>query len=128
MEWLIPELDPISPTNHAIKGETKVLATVGFFRSGGFQWLMGSANGPSQSSISRILEKVTNIIVRTAKEQICLDSDMDSLLAKKRKYGIAQTPNIIGIIDGSQVQISFFTPFTRATLSVSERFLALPIK
>jgi len=58
LDWLEPHLEPQTRRNNAASGETKVLTALAFYRSGAFQWLMGTVSGTSQSSCSRIIEEV----------------------------------------------------------------------
>jgi hypothetical protein len=64
LDWLEPDLEPITKRNHAVPAETKILASLGFFRSGSFQWVivMGTASGTSQPSLSRAIDKVNVVI------------------------------------------------------------------
>jgi hypothetical protein len=62
LDWLEPDLQPITKRNHAVPAETKILASLGFFRSGSFQWVMGTASGTSQPSLSRAIDKVSGVI------------------------------------------------------------------
>ena len=58
INWLGPQLEPKALTNRAVGVETKILTALGYFRSGGFQWLMGSDLGTSQPTCSRIIAEV----------------------------------------------------------------------
>jgi hypothetical protein len=58
IEWLEPNLSPIYNRNNALSAETKILISLGFLRSGSFQWMMGTASGSSQATASRVIEQV----------------------------------------------------------------------
>lgn len=70
LQWLEPLVEPKGFTNHALTAESKVLTALGFFRSGGFQWLMGSNGGLSQSTTSRIIEQVKLNIIHLINDRL----------------------------------------------------------
>ncbi|XP_021953667.1 putative nuclease HARBI1 [Folsomia candida] len=105
LQWLEPLVEPKGFTNHALTAESKVLTALGFFRSGGFQWLMGSNGGLSQSTTSRIIEQVSKALVRESPKIISFPNAAEQTRISTAIHVKSQFANIIGIIDGSHVNL-----------------------
>ncbi|OXA48641.1 putative nuclease HARBI1 [Folsomia candida] len=103
--WLEPHVEPKQFTNHAVTAESKVPTTLGFFRSGGFQWLMGSDCGLSQPTASRIIEQVSRVLVTESPKIVSFPDAAEQKRISTAFHAKSRFPNIIGIMDGSHVNI-----------------------
>ncbi|XP_035708349.1 putative nuclease HARBI1 [Folsomia candida] len=106
IEWIEPEVEPLARRNYATPAETKILTTLGFFRSGSFQWMLGTVSGTSQPSCSRIIAEVSSTLQGHANEMIRFPASVDERnIVSNAFYQVAGLPNVIGIVDGSHVLI-----------------------
>jgi len=71
---LINELDPYiqrtTDRSHPIPTTTQVLVALRFYSSGTFQSGLGESHGIQQSSVSKIIHDITNILVEKAMREI----------------------------------------------------------
>lgn len=104
---IIELFEPISgQTLSAIPTETKVLCYLSHLRSGSFQWCLGSLGGVSQPSVSRIIDQCLNYTLSLTPSVIQFPSTVADFNAIKQSFfNKSRFPNIIGVIDGSQVPI-----------------------
>ena len=84
----------------------QVLVALRFFVSGSLLSVVGVFIELSQSSVSRIIEDVTNILFERAQNVIRMPSSSQQISRTKqdfgRKFGF---PNVIGCIDGTHIPI-----------------------
>lgn len=103
-EELRPVIERATNRSHAIPCHTQVLVALGLYTSGGFQAHVGDSTGLSQSSVSRVINKVTDAIFMKA---VSVNNiPMDDISIKKVKDNfqkIDNFPNIVGIIDCTHI-------------------------
>jgi hypothetical protein len=106
-EVVEPYISHPTVRGHATPSETQFLTAMSFFRSGSFQYLEGSVGGTSQSTASRIIERFSrNIVNRLLPTYLQFPSTaLEMNHTKSRFFDIAGMPNIIGIIDGTHINI-----------------------
>ena len=105
-ESLYEDLSPQTQRNHAISASLQVFSALRFFATGAFQELLGDSHGLSKASLSRIIKKVSDGIVRHYKHIIKFPSTEDEgRRAKCDSYGIANFPGVLGCVDGTLVPI-----------------------
>lgn len=93
--------------NHAIPPSIQVLCALRYFATGNFQYVSGDLLGISQPSVSRIIIRVANAIVRRGQRLISFpDADAELQRIKEGFYGPRrQIPNVVGCVDGSLIPI-----------------------
>jgi hypothetical protein len=104
---IIEVFEPCSgQTKASIPIETRVLCYLSHLRSGSFQWCLGSMTGISQPNVSRIIDQCLNFTLGLAPTVIKFpDSLADFNNVKQEFYNSSRFPNVLGIIDGSQIPI-----------------------
>lgn len=108
--WLCDELQEdigrVTRRSHAIPTHTQVLVALRFYASGSFQSVLGDSVGLSQSSVSRIVEKVSHSLFTKARREIRMPRGAEELAQTKQKfYEEATFPNVIGAIDCTHIPI-----------------------
>lgn len=108
--WLCDELEPdigrVTRRSHAVPTHTQVLTALRFYASGSFQSVVGDASGLSQSSVSRIIGKVTDALFSRARREIKMPRSAADIAATKHKfYQLSNFPNVIGAIDCTHIAI-----------------------
>ena len=99
-EMMEDELSWNTARSHAIPVETQLLATLQFFASGSFQWMVGRSCGLSQSAVSHCINDVTEALVKMAPQFTSYPTDEQTLRTMKQSFhAIANFPNVIGAID-----------------------------
>lgn len=113
--------EPIAgQTTSAIPLETRVLCFLAHLRSGSFQWCLGSLGGISQSSVSRIIESCLHHTLTLTKNVIHFPETTPLLnLVKESFYEISRFPNVLGVIDGTQIPIK--APITDESIFVCRK-------
>lgn len=90
----------------AIPVETKVLVFLNHLRTGASQWLVGSAGGCSQPSVSRIIKECCDQTLTFAPSVIDFPDTIEKLNHIKQKYSeIAGLDSVVGAVDGTHVPI-----------------------
>eukprot|EP00745_Piridium_sociabile_P040213 TRINITY_DN76783_c0_g1_i1.p1 TRINITY_DN76783_c0_g1~~TRINITY_DN76783_c0_g1_i1.p1 ORF type:complete len:157 (+),score=10.77 TRINITY_DN76783_c0_g1_i1:254-724(+) len=81
----------------------QVLVTLRYYASSSFQDVCGELIGIDQSTVSRVVSRVTDALCRRAREEIQLPDQRRQADETKRKmlsdYGF---PHVVGCIDGTQ--------------------------
>lgn len=105
---IIEIFEPIcGQTKASIPIETKVLCYLAHLRSGSFQWCLGSLSGISQPSVSRIIDNCLRFTIENlAPNIIKFPTTLVELNNVKQSFhNIARFPNVLGVVDGSQIPI-----------------------
>lgn len=74
-ELLRPELEPLTMTNNAFTLEQRVCCALRFFATGTFQMEVGDGEGASQSTMCRIISRVTDSLSQHANDLITFSTD-----------------------------------------------------
>ena len=97
------------PTRRGIPVDIQVLAALRYYATGSFQTVVGELNGIglSQSSISRIVRKVSLAIVRLRGDFIKFSEVGPEELRRMKVefFQMSGFPNVIGAIDGTHIPI-----------------------
>ena len=84
----------------------QVLATIRFLTSGFFQHGCAEINGVSQSTISRIIERVVEVMYRLSLRDIVMPLTQAQRTSSMRHFAeIKGFPGVIGAIDGTHIAI-----------------------
>jgi len=107
LELLAPALDHVTNRGHVARPETQLISAMSFFRSGSFQYVEGTVGGTSQSTVSRVIERISTYVCLNMNENwIRFPSSVSELNSVKQAFfDISGVPNIGGVIDGSHVGI-----------------------
>jgi len=106
VQLLGDDLERQTRRSHAIPPETQVVAALQFYSSGSFQWVLGHSMNLSQSSVSRVIDGVTDSLCKLAGKTITFPVSQNKLAANKQAFhSIAGFPNVIGAIDCTHVPI-----------------------
>ncbi|XP_050707633.1 putative nuclease HARBI1 [Eriocheir sinensis] len=103
---LRPHLERRTRRAHALPTHTQVLAALRFFASGSFQTVIGDTVGMDQSSVSRAIDKVTQVLCVKASQEIKMPTtaiDINRAMQDFRRTG--NFPRVIGAIDGAHIRI-----------------------
>ncbi|XP_050705937.1 putative nuclease HARBI1 [Eriocheir sinensis] len=105
-EEIGPHIHRPTSRTRAIPIHTQILVALRFYASGTFQNVVGDVAGISQSSISRILNDVTEALLNKAKREINMPQNLQELmLIKQDFYGLSGFPSVIGAIDCTHIPI-----------------------
>lgn len=106
-ELISPGLKRQTARSKATLPETQLLSTLSFFRSGSFQYIEGSVCGVSQSTVSLNLDRVCNFVCNNLlPHQLQFPVQVQALNRFKEDFfEIGLFPNVVGVIDGSHVNI-----------------------
>ena len=84
----------------------KYIVLLRYYACGSFQHVVSDSIGIDQSSVSRIVTRVTNKICQVRGRFIKFPRTREEITTTKQTfYDIAQFPNVIGAIDGSLISI-----------------------
>ena len=100
------DIEPMTKRNHAIPATLQTLCTLRYYATGSFQKVSGDVIGISQSSVSRIVNKVSRAISGKAHRIIRFPRTREE--QRRTIQGFYETtrfPNTIGCVDGSLIRI-----------------------
>lgn len=100
----LEDLNHHTQRSHPIPSHVQLLCTLGFLATGTFQREIADRAGISQPSLSRVMPRVLNGIIRLIPEFIKFPYD-DQTEVKTAFHAIAGMPNTIGAIDCTHVRI-----------------------
>ena len=105
-DLLAAELQRSTSRSCALPVTTQILVALRFYSTGSMQRVAGDLHGISQPSVSRCVHAVSKLLTHKASGYISFPTDdaaqrnnMDEF------YRIANFPNVLGCIDGTQIQI-----------------------
>ena len=100
------DLEPETLRNHAIPGMLQIFVALRFYACGSFQAVVGDGIGIHKSSVSRIITRVTQRLVRLRNRFIKFPRNINDIMSSKQDFHeIAEFPNVIGAIDGTLISI-----------------------
>jgi hypothetical protein len=99
------DLEPRTLRNHALPPELQLFAALRFYACGSFQQVTGDTVHISQPSMSRVITKVTESLLRHLQHVIVFPEHYEVQRLSEEFYEIAQFPGVIGVIDGTHVWI-----------------------
>ena len=113
------ETSIVQPTSrsHAIPTTTQFAVKLQFLATSTFQTVVASTHGISQSSVSRSIATVTDVLCDYAKDFICfpnVDGQKRNQLRIQEKYGF---PKVLECVDDSHIPI--VAPSTNESLYVN---------
>ncbi|KAK6169661.1 hypothetical protein SNE40_020663 [Patella caerulea] len=85
--------------------EQQVAIALRFYASGSFLQVIGDTLGRDKGSVSRVIDRVTNALLRQQQNFIKWPTTHESVHIKSCFYQQAQFPNVIGCIDGTHIRI-----------------------
>ncbi|XP_045106180.1 putative nuclease HARBI1 isoform X2 [Portunus trituberculatus] len=81
--------------------------TFRFYASGSFQSVLADTYGLTQGCVSRVINRVKDVLYTASLRETRIPRGLEEARVTKRKlYGIANFPNVIGIIDGTHIPIA----------------------
>jgi hypothetical protein len=99
-----PQLHRNTLRSHALPVSTQILVALRFFASGTFQNIIGDTAGVTQSSVSNIINDVTQLLSQKARIDIKMPTDMVDLQNTMRQFHTLNAfPRVIGAIDGEYI-------------------------
>lgn len=102
-----PLIGRLTRSSHAVPTHTQILVALRFFANGSFLSDVEDATGLSQSSVSRIIDNVTDALYRKSIIDINMPTSTSDII--KVKHGFRQImdfPNIVGAIGGTRIPIT----------------------
>ena len=100
------DMTPNSLRNNAIPVDIQVAVALQFMATGSFFNVESSVYGISKSSVSRCVDKFVTALSRRCKDYIKMPLTQEERKSIKMKfYDIAGFPNVLGVLDGSQIPI-----------------------
>ena len=101
--------DNLSHATHRAKTidvETQLIAGLIFYASGSFQWGVSSGLGIAQSSVSRVINAVTDALCGQAPNFIKFPSDRIEIRdIEQGFYTISNFPNVVGCINCTHIRV-----------------------
>lgn len=92
--------------SHAITAEQKLYAALRFYGTGTFQMVVGDLTGISRSSVSRIIQEVSEAIASLSSKYIFMPRNQEEITRNYRQFfEIGSFPTVIGTIDCTHVKI-----------------------
>ena len=114
------DIEPQTNRNHAVPAMLQIFGAIRYYASRTFQTVVGDSIGLHRSTISRIIERVTNAICRLKNRFILFPRTPPAVQKTKEDfYDIAGLPNTLGAIDGSHIFIT--APHINEHLYVSRK-------
>ena len=93
-------------TPEELQVSMQILIALRFFASGSFQNVIGDTAGVMQSSVSKCITQVTDILSEKARTDIKMPTDMIDIHNTMRQFhSLSGFPRVIGAIDGSHIPI-----------------------
>lgn len=106
LEWIEGDISAGSDRNFAVSSMNRLLLTLRFYATGNFQITDGDLAGVHQTTVSRIVKRVSAAIARRRGEHIVFPNRDDERKYHRRFYEIAGFPGVIGAIDGCHIPVS----------------------
>ena len=85
--------------------KNQLLITLRYYATGSFQLTDGDIFGVDQSTVNRIVHKISRAIAKLSSSFICFPTEREQEIQKVQFYDIARFPGIIGLIDGTHIRI-----------------------
>jgi hypothetical protein len=101
-------LSPRTERNHSLSSVEKILVCLRYLATSTIQLNAADLHSVSQATVSRVISQVTNAITQPQfiASQICFPTALGEVRQIKEDfYNIAGFPNVVGVIDGTHVQI-----------------------
>ncbi|KAG7174112.1 putative nuclease HARBI1 [Homarus americanus] len=119
-EELRPSIERPTNRSHAIPCHTQVLVALGFYTSGNLQSSVGNSTGLSQTSVSRVINKVTDALFKKGLTEIRMPKDAISINKTKRNFCMVDNfPDVVGLIDCTHIPIK--TPIANERKYVNQK-------
>lgn len=83
----------------------QVMVALRFYATGSFQTVLGDVHRISRPSVSRIINDITDCLVRLSPEYVKIPTQNDSVQIMQGFSDTAGFPNVIGAIDGTHIRI-----------------------
>ena len=83
----------------------QVMTALRFYATGSFQAVTADVHRISRPSVSRVINDVTNCLVRLSREHIKMPTQQELINVMGGFHEIAGCPNVIGAIDGTHIRI-----------------------
>ncbi|XP_064643088.1 putative nuclease HARBI1 [Lineus longissimus] len=106
LDLITADIEHPTDKNSAIPAYLQLLVPLRFFATGKFHREDGDLVGVHQSSVSRIVNRVSRAIARRRPEFIAFPDADAARDVRRRFYEVAGFPGVIGLIDGIHVPIS----------------------
>ena len=117
------KIQPATRRNQSVPALTKLLVALRFYATGKFQQCSAIEFGLSQSTICRIVDEVTNALSQpeVIRRFIGFPVSLEEVRLNQREfYALSQFPGVVGVIDGSHIQI--IAPHTNEAAYVNRHY------
>lgn len=91
--------------NNSVTPINQVLTALRFYACGSHQNCIADFMGVNQSTVSRIVTKVTRAIANLCPRYIKMPTNEDTIHTENKFYQVARFPGVLGCIDGTHVRI-----------------------
>ncbi|KOB65959.1 putative nuclease HARBI1 [Operophtera brumata] len=106
LDQIAEDLEYTSDRNQSVPPVNQLLLTLRFYATGSHHIAIGDMNGVDVSTVSRVIKRVTNAIVKLRNQHIKMPGSSNEIQEKKSAfYAIASFPYVIGTIDCTHVKI-----------------------
>ncbi|XP_061184638.1 putative nuclease HARBI1 [Saccostrea echinata] len=102
------DITPSTGRNYSVPAHVQVMVTLRYFATGKMQLCSGDNFGLHQSTISRIIQRVTTALVQPHIVKQFISFPMQAETIRKHQadfFGLAKFPGVIGAIDGTHIRI-----------------------
>ena len=105
IDLLDAELSHLTQRNHALPTSLQVFIALRYYASGSFQSVTGDTICVSKSTVSRVVRKVSVALANRLNDFVQFPGNNEFQEIRRRFYDIAGFPGVMGVIDGTHVQI-----------------------
>ncbi len=106
IELIEVDIRPVTKRSHAIQADLQVLITLRFFATGAFQMTIGDVIHIHQSTVSRIVRRVSVALARLKSRFVQFPQGRRARVAMAAFHDIADFPRVVSAIDCTHIKIS----------------------
>ena len=101
-----PHIEHVSLNrNRPVPEKDQILITLRYCATGSFQLTDGDKFGVDESTVNRIVHKISQAIAKLSSSFICCPTEPEQEVQKVSFYEIACFSEIFGLIDGTHIRI-----------------------
>ena len=105
LELVRDVLEHESKRNNAVSAELQLLIALRFFATGSFQMTLADVFGIHQTTVSRIVYRVSRAIAALRRTYIKFPNQEERAKQNNEYHKIAKFPGVIGCIDGTHIEL-----------------------
>jgi len=99
------DLQRSTKRNHALDVDQQILIALRFYATGNFQQVIGDTLGVDKSTVSRVVQNVTDALLKWTDDVISWPTEDNKRRVQEGFHSLGGFPGVIGCIDGTHVRI-----------------------